>query len=336
MTLHAGRRLRAFVVAVGLVVVLPLVATGQSRATPWGDPDLQGVWDYWTFTPLERADEFAGRDTLTAEEAAIVGEAGRAAARATDRDGPGNPGAYGQEVWTERSRATALTQPSLIVDPPDGKIPALTASETNRVAAHQSSGGRPVRTRAGGIGVEGAEDRGLAERCIVGFSTGPPMLPAGYNNNVQVLQAPGYVALVVEMIHDVRVIPVTGAAHADEGVELWMGDARAHWEGDTLVVDTTNFNDRTMIVTSSRDGRLKGLPVGDAMHVVERFTRMSEDEIMWEVTVDDPDVYDRPWTLSMPLTRATDYVMYEYACHEGNQDVAIYLGGGRGEELTSR
>ncbi len=243
-----GTRLDGLVVAVSviLVLVLPLTAAGQSPTTPWGDPVLQGVWDYWTFRPLERADEFAGRDALTDEEAALIGEQGRAAALATDRDGPGpgNPGAYGQEVWTERSRATALRQPSLIVDPPDGKIPALTAAETRRVAAHQSSGGRPVRTRAGGISVDGPEDRGLAERCIVGFSTGPPMLPAGYNNNVQILQAPGYVALVVETIHDVRIIPLDGPGLVAPDVRQWLGASRGHWEGDTLVVDTTNFTDR--------------------------------------------------------------------------------------------
>ena len=191
------RMLRTGVV-VFAVCVLAGPAVGQTRSdtadgwasprTPWGDPDLQGVWDYWTFTPLQRPDEFAGRGTLTDEEAARVAEQAKAAALAADRDGPpeGNPGAYGQEVWTERSRATALTQASLIVDPPNGKIPPLTVAETRRVSAHRASGGRPVRSRATGIGTDGPEDRGLAERCIVGFSTGPPLLPAGYNNNVQI------------------------------------------------------------------------------------------------------------------------------------------------------
>jgi len=332
MTLHAGRRLRAFVVAVGFVVVLPLVATGQSRATPWGDPDLQGVWDYWTFTPLERADEFAGRDTLTAEEAAIVGEAGRAAARATDRDGsgPGNPGAYGQEVWTERSRATALTQPSLIVDPPDGKIPALTASETNRVAAHQSSGGRPVRTRAGGIGVEGAEDRGLAERCIVGFSTGPPMLPAGYNNNVQVLQAPGYVALVVEMIHDVRIIPIDAATPLAPDVRQWLGSSRGSWDGDTLVVETTNFTDR--IGSFSTTGQAWG--TGTDLRLVERFTRVDGDTLTYEWTVENRSVFTQTFSGRLPMSRS-DLPLYEYACHEGNYGLHNILIGARSDERAS-
>ena len=169
------------------------------------------------------------------------------------------------------------------------------------------------------------------DRCITRGVPGS-MLPTGYNNAYRILQAPSLVVILHEMIHEARIVPVTDRAHIDGDVELWTGDARAHWEGDTLVVDTTNFNDQAMIVTSSNGGRLKGLPVGDSAHVVERFTRVSRDEIMWEVTIEDPDVYDRPWTISMPLRQAPGYEMYEYACHEGNQDVAIYLGGGRAEE----
>ena len=168
------------------------------------------------------------------------------------------------------------------------------------------------------------------DRCITRGVPGS-MLPTGYNNAYRILQAPGLVVILHEMIHEARIVPVTDRAHIDGDVELWTGDARAHWEGDTLVVDTTNFNDQAMIVTSSNGGRLKGLPVGDSMHVVERFTRVSRDEIMWEVTIEDPDVYDRPWTISMPLRQAPGYEMYEYACHEGNQDVANHRGGGLGD-----
>ena len=225
-------------------------AFGQDAATApaktaWGDPDLQGIWEYWTFTPLEKPEELEDRTVLTDEEAAAVAQRGLDAARATDDSArEGDTGAYGQQVWTERSRATALNQPSLIVDPPDGKVPAFTPAEQRRIAAHEASGGRPVRTRAGGIGSDGPEDRGLAERCIVGFSTGPPMLPAGYNNNVQIFQAPGYVVLAVEMIHDVRVVPVDGRPHLPQHMRQWLGDSRGHWEGNTLVVETTNFTDK--------------------------------------------------------------------------------------------
>ena len=293
--------------------------------TPEGRPDLQGVWTNATITPFERGNSmpYSGvafpesardRTVFTEEEGARL-EAQTVAGR------PDVLGAY--NVWMDAgNRLLSTRQTSLVVDPPDGRVPvkAWAASAREHDISRQRDEYNAMSTW---------------DRCITRGVPGS-MLPTGYNNAYRIVQTPDVVAIQYEMIHDVRVIPVTDNAHADEGVELWMGDARAHWEGDTLVVDTTNFNDGTMIVTSSRDGRLKGLPVGDAMHVVERFTRISEDELMWEVTVDDPDVYDRPWTLSMPLTLVSDYVMYEYACHEGNQDVGIYLGGGRAEELAGR
>ncbi len=147
---------------------------------------------------------------------------------------------------------------------------------------------------------------------------------------------PDAVIILYEMIHDVRVIPITDRPHLDGRVRHWMGDARAHWEGDTLVVETTNFNDRGMIASSGGGGRMKGIPVSEALHVVERFTRVSEDELLWEVTVEDSGVYERPGTVSMPLTRDPDYVMFEYACHEGNRDVPLLLRGARLEESSSR
>ena len=173
------------------------------------------------------------------------------------------------------------------------------------------------------------------DRCI---TRGMPdsMFPTGYNNAYRIMQTPDAVVIVHEMIHDARVIPLGDRPHIDDDVRQWMGDARAHWEDDTLVVRTTNFNDKGMITTSTSGGRLKGIPVSASHHVVERFTRVSEDEILWEVTVDDPEVYERPWTVSMPLTRATNYVMFEYACHEGNRDVSIFMGGARVEEASSR
>ena len=293
--------------------------------TPEGRPDLQGVWTNATITPFERGNtmpysgvafpESAADKTVFTEEESARLEAQTVAGR------PGVLGAY--NVWMDAgNRLLSTRQTSLVVDPSDGRVPVKGWAASAR--EHDLSRQR-----------DEYDAMSTWDRCITRGVPGS-MLPTGYNNAYRIVQTPDVVAIQYEMIHDVRVIPVTDSAHADENVELWMGDARAHWDGDTLVVDTTNFNDQTMIVTSSRDGRLKGLPVGDAMHVVERFIRVSEDEILWEVTVDDPDVYDRPWTLSMPLTRVSDYVMYEYACHEGNQDVAIYLGGGRAEEVASR
>ena len=326
-----GRRARLCVIAamVGVVSVVPETTAGQTPTTPWGDPDLQGVWDYWTFTPLERPDEFAGKDELTDEEAALVGQQGRAAALASDRDGPpdGNPGGYGQEVWTERSRATALKQPSLLVDPPDGKIPPLTPAETSRVDAHRASRWRPVRTRATGVGAEGPEDRGLSERCIVGFSTGPPMLPGGYNNNVQIFQAPGYIVLAMEMVHDVRVIRLDGSEHLPPDVRQWLGDSRGRWEGDTLVVETTNFTDKV----GSFSTTFESWGTGENVRLTERFTRVGADTLQYEFTVDDPAVFSRTFTGRFPLN-LSDLPLYEYACHEGNYGLYNILNGARAEE----
>lgn len=309
----------------------PSTSSSDGSRTPWGDPDLQGVWDYWTFTPLERPDEFVGKQVLTDEETALVAQRGRAAALATDRDGPaeGNPGAYGQEVWTERGRATALSQPSLIVDPPDGKIPPPTPEEARRVESHTAAGGRPVRTRAAGIGADGPDDRGLAERCIVGFSTGPPMLPAGYNNNVQIFQAPGYVALAVEMIHDVRIIPLDGRDHIDADLRQWLGDARGHWEGQTLVVETTNFTD--LIGSFSTTSVAWG--TGADLRLTERFTRIDSNTMQYEFTVDNPTAFASTFSASYPMNRS-ELPLYEYACHEGNYGLFNILTGARAEELS--
>ena len=313
-----------------LVAVSPVVLLGQSDdripRTPWGDPDLQGVWEYWTFTPLEKPDEFQDRDRLTDEEAAAVAQRGLESARSRDQASTDEGGSYGQEVWTERTRAIALNQPSLIVDPPDGKLPAYTPAEERRVAQRQATD-RPVRTRAVAIGTDGPEDRGLAERCLVGFSTGPPLLPAGYNNNVQILQAPGYVVLAVEMIHDVRVVPTDGRPHLPDGMRQWLGDSRGRWEGDTLVVDTTNFTDK--VGAFSTTGQAWG--TGEHTRLIERFTRVDEDTIDYEFTVENPEVFVGPFTARYPMSRS-DLPLYEYACHEGNYGLMNILTGARAED----
>ena len=303
-------------------------STSAQVRTPWGDPDLMGIWEYWTFTPLERPDGLSDRNTLTDEEAAEVAQQGIEAARERDRGtSEGDTGAYGQEVWTERSRATALNQSSLIVDPPDGKIPPFTPSEERRIAAHSASGGRPVRTRAGGIGTDGPEDRGLAERCIVGFSTGPPLLPAGYNNNVQIFQSPGYVVLAVEMIHDVRVIPVDGRPHLPGHMRQWLGDSRGYWEGNTLVVETTNFTD--LIGSFSTTSMTWG--TGGNLRLIERFTRLDDDTLQYEFTVENPSIFTQPFTARYPMNRS-DLPLYEYACHEGNYGLMNIMTGARAED----
>ena len=300
--------------------------------TPWGDPDLQGVWDYWTFTPLERPKEFAGKAVLTEKEAAELAQRLRDQAIGNDQKRvAGNPGGYSQETWTDRTQARALTQTSIIVDPPDGKLPPITPEAKKREEAHLAAGGRPVRTRTDGIGVDGPEDRGLAERCILGFSTGPPLLPGGYNNNIQLFQAPGYVAILLEMNHDARIIPLDGRPHLPGSVRQWMGDSRGRWDGNTLVVETKNFTNKT----ASFSGRVGagGFEVGSAenLRLIDRFTRVDAATLMYEFTVDDPSTFTRSFTGRLPMN-LTDQKIYEYACHEGNYGLLNMLEVARASE----
>ncbi len=317
--------------ALALAVLLPAVVPAQSSDAPrtsWGDPDLGGVWDYWTFTPLERPEELADRATLTVEEAAVVAQEANAAALARDLAAPpGDPGGYSQAVWTDRARATALTQTALIVDPPDGRIPALTPEAEAREEARLAADGQPVRIRVGGYGTAGPEERGLAERCLLGFSTGPPLLPGGYNNNVQIFQTPDAVVLLVEMNHDVRVVPLDGRPALDDGIRQWMGSSRGRWEGDTLVVDTRNFTDRTASFA------LTGLALGSAggLRLEERFTRVDGDSLLYEFTVNDPASFTRSFSGRLPMNRS-ELPLYEYACHEGNYGMENLLRGARAEE----
>ena len=333
--------MKRFASSVGIAALVvglsltPALAAGQTGAegprTPWGDPDLQGVWDYWTFTPLERPDEFAGRGELTAEEAAVVAQQSNAEALARDDDGPppGEVGGYSQAVWTDRARATALTQASLLVDPPDGRLPALTAEAEAAAEAHRAAGGFPVRIRVGGLNEDGPEARGVAERCLLGFSTGPPMLPGGYNNNVQIFQAPGYVVLLHEMVHDVRVVPLDGDA-LPPSIRQWLGSSRGRWEGDTLVVETTNFTDGTGSFNTS----FASWGSAENTRLVERFTRVDGDTIRYEFTVEDADTWTAPFTGRFPLNRS-DAPLYEYACHEGNHGMFNLLSGARAEERAA-
>ena len=314
-----------------LAMLAPVAAFAQSAEaprTPWGDPDLGGVWDYWTFTPLQRPEDLADRDTLTDEEAAALALELNAEALARDLAAPpGSPGGYSQAVWTDRARATALTQTALIVDPPDGRIPPLTPEAEAREEARLAGDGQPVRIRVGGYGVAGPEERGVAERCLLGFSTGPPMLPGGYNNNIQVFQTPDAVVLLLEMNHDVRVVPLDGRPALTDDIRQWMGSSRGRWEGDTLVVDTRNFTHRTASFS------LTGLAFGSAegLHLVERFTRVDGDTLLYEFTVNDPATFTRSFSGRLPMNRS-DLPLYEYACHEGNYGMENLLRGARAEE----
>ena len=294
-----------------------------------GRPDLQGVWDYRSITPLERPDEFAEKDRLTDEdEAALVA---RALDRQIDRPpAPGDVGAYNQ-FWIDRGlNVNENRRTSLIVDPPDGRLPALAP-----YAIHQQGslladlpGELPVRYRSGGIGADSPEDRGIAERCIVGFNTGPPVRPGGYNNNIQLFQTSDYVVILNEMVHDVRIIPLDGRAHLPGALRQWMGDSRGRWEGDTLVVETTNFTDKT--ASYGPDG-MTGYGTGLNLHLVERFSRTADDVLLYEYTVNDPATFTRPFTVALHMRRG-EAPIFEYACHEGNYGLLAILAGAREKE----
>jgi hypothetical protein len=201
---------------------------------------------------------------------------------------------------------------SLIIDPPDGRIPALTPDGQKRAAAHAEA----QRLHP----ADGPEDRPLTDRCILWPVAGPPMIPGGYNNNYQIVQGPGYVMIVVEMIHDVRIIPTDGRPHLPSTIRQWMGDPRGHWEGDTLVVDTTNFTGKTTFRGS-----------GENLHLVEHFTRTAPGQLMYEFTVNDPESFTKPWTAQIPMARA-EGPLVEYACHEGNYAMEGILRGARKQE----
>lgn len=279
-----------------------------------GHPDLQGFWSNATITPLERPDDVGGKATLTSEEAAAY-EAKVNARENRDRRDGGSAADVGRaynEAWYDRGTKVIEThRTSLIMDPPDGKIPALSAAAQKRLDLAAARRARPA---------EGPEDRSLSERCLNWATAGPPMLPSAYNNLYQIVQTPTYVAIFNEMVHDARMIPLDGRPHLDKSIRQWLGDSRGHWEGDTLVVDTTNFTDKTFFHGASEN-----------LHLTERFTRVSGDTLMYTFTVDDPSAFARPWTAQIPSERI-DGPIFEYACHEGNYGMVGILSGAREAE----
>ncbi|MQA30651.1 MAG: hypothetical protein GEU82_12580 [Luteitalea sp.] len=319
---HGFRRSAACLVTAIVIIffVASSPAIGQSETTaaakswdartPDGQPDFQGVWNFSTPTPLERPSKFSGREFLTDEEVEALGiEAASRDRRAANAQA--DVGQAYNEFWSERGKPTKRT--SLILDPADGKLPPLTPEGQQRAAALRGAGGER--------GADSWEDRSLWERCLT--RGGLPRIPGSYNNNVQIFQIPGHVVLLYEMIHEARIIPTDGRPHLDTAVRQWLGDSRGRWEGQTLVVETTNFTDRTSFRGSSENMRL-----------VERFTRIDADTIDYRFTVEDPATFTRPWTATLPLTRIDGHV-YEYACHEGNYGMRNLLTGHRAEEKAA-
>ena len=283
--------------------------------TPDGRPDLQGIWDFRTLTPLERPDNLSGKDVLTAEEAVQLEE--RAAQNRVDRAPPkGNPGTYNQFWFDFGTRITLTNRTALIVDPADGKVPPMTPDGQTRAAERAEHMRRPAT---------GPEDRALYERCILGFNSGPPMIPNGYNNNFELLQRRDYVVILTEMVHDARIVPMDGRPHLPASLRQWSGDSRGRWDGDTLVVETTNF-------THKGTGTIS-LPVttDENLRLVERFTLADADTLMYEFTVTDPTTWTKPWTAVVHMKRNPARI-YEYACHEGNYGMEGILKGARADE----
>jgi hypothetical protein len=279
--------------------------------------DLEGVWSFATLTPLERPSEFAGKATLTDAEAAAYE---KQVIETSNRDRRGSSpeadvgGAY-NEFWWDRGTHVATVRgrhlTSLIVDPPDGRLPPLTAAAQARAAARNADRrDHPA---------DGPENRSLGERCLM-FNAGPPMLPGPYNNYVEIHHMGDHVVIFNEMIHDARIVPLDGRPHVPPTIRKWLGDSVGRWDGNTLVVDTTNFTDRTSVRGSDEN-----------LHLTERFTRVDAETLLYEFTIDNPTAFTKPWSASLPMTRTNDRV-FEYACHEGNYALENILRGARYEE----
>ena len=285
------------------------VQTGTPPRTAWGDPDLQGIWSYASLTPLQRPAAFRDQEFFAPEEAA----ARETSSRADRPPQPGSVGSYNAH-WFDRGRVDPSRRTSLIVDPANGRLPPLTPQGQARVAA------KAERQR-------GRSDGWLNfpawTRCITYH--GVPPVSTGYNNTYQIFQTPDYVAILVENIHDARIIPLDGRPPLDERIRQWNGDSRGHWEGSTLVVETGNFSDKTE----------HRFPSSKNLRAVERFTRVDEDTIHNEFTIVDPDTYTKPWTAVRSMPRLDDYQIYEYACHEGNYSMSNALSAARAEERAA-
>jgi hypothetical protein len=284
-----------------------------------GLPDLQGIWTNATITPLERPAQFASKPTVTEAEAKAFEQQSNSGVYSDQRNS--NPEADRDHAYnalffdrgTELAHVDGVARTSLIIDPPDGKIPPMTAEGTKRNANRFRNSFNSVK------------DRPLGERCLMGFgsTSGPPMLPVLYNNNYQIVESKQTVMILVEMVHDVRYIHMDRTQHLPQDIKLWLGDSIGHWEGDTLVVDTTNFTDKTRFRGSSPN-----------LHVIERFSRVAPDAILYRVTIDDPSTFTRPWTLEYPFL-ATSGPIYEYACQEGNYAMTDIMGGARKADQAS-
>ena len=316
-----SHRSLALLGAAAALLAAPATVAAQTITKSWtaprtaeGHPDLQGIWSNASLTPFERPKELAGKEFFTEEEAAAFA---RRVLDQSNRDRRGaSPeedvaGAYNELFFDRGTKIASNLRTSIVVDPADGKTPPLTPEARQAAAARAAAQDRRP---------EKPEDFGLPVRCIIWPTAGPPMVPGGYNNNYQIVQTRDYVAIDSEMIHDVRIIPLDGRPHLPSDIRQWMGDSVGHWEGDTLVVDTTNFTGKTHFRGSDRN-----------LHVVERFTRTGADTILYRFTIDDATAFTKAWTGEIAMSK-TPGPLYEYACHEGNYSLASMLAAARAEE----
>ena len=321
-----NHRRRPLVSVVAVVIAIGLLGTMQASAqtdpprTAWGQPDLQGVWDFRSITPMQRPNDLADQEFLTTEEAAELDQAAverdvqswNREARRTEAGG--NVGAY-NNFWMDRGlKSVGTRRTSLIVYPPNGRMPSMTPSGQERAQARRDyAREHPADTWS---------DFSSGVRCILGFNAGPPFTPSAYNNNMQLFQTPDTVVVMTEMVNTSRVIPLNGQPHLDPDVLQWSGDSRGYWEGDTLVVETRNF-----------DPKRKWRGTTASTRLVERFTRVDAETLEYTFTVTDPETWTSAWTASVPLVLNPE-PMFEYACHEGNYSMPVMLGGARTEELA--
>jgi hypothetical protein len=321
-------------IATCFLFIIAATAFAQSDYVPprteYGHSDLQGVWNFASHTPVQRAQRYGNREFLTAkedEENRLQSITAFEARAESHFDGVGGYNSF----WYERASIGYDLRTSLITYPANGRIPALAEGATMQSGGLSADipGERPVRFVVGGISKDGPEDRGLSERCIVGFNAGPPFMPSSYNNNVQIIQHRDHVVIVTEMIHDARIVPLNAGPKLHDDIRLWSGDSRGHWDGDTLVVETRNFNGLTQSFTTS--------PNGDSYDklLTERFTRVDIETVEYEFTIDDPSTFSDKITVMVPMTKV-DGLLYEYACHEGNYGMTNMLRGARLQESMGK
>ena len=313
-------------VALVLGAAAPAAQTSKAPKTPWGTPDLNGLWDFRTITPLERPANMADKEFLTEAEAAKLEQEtiernaeidSRPAERTTaggnvDRRADGTPGFYNNFWLDGGTKPVGTRRTSLVIDPPNGRVPPLTPAAQKRAEERRAY----LKQHP----ADGPEDRSASDRCILGFNAGPPLTPGGYNQNMQVVQTRDHVVMVTEMVHTARVVPLDGRPPLNDRLRNWSGEARGRWEGDTLVIETTNFK-------PERGWR----GATGNMKLIERLTRLDAETLEYKYTVIDPDTWTSPWTAAIPL-RLSDQPSYEYACHEGNHSMQGILSGQRTED----